>query len=360
MRHIISLKRYFTLKHIIGTALPLFLLFFFLSTLVDINWKQDKNQGLLNAASKIDRQAEKRREKQKKTNREMGFQDIEIDNLHGAIERRVYILNALIDSDIDTLKKAGEYSQQEDVYEIDINTEMRRFTEPGFIGKIPPGKLKIDRDIFIRKLSEFTGNISKAKKVFSMPLGLGITVPEGRKRFLYKTYVHLFTNDSAKDLLGIMIQFDRVNATGYTYVAERRLVVNPNPEDKVLNPETNYYIDSFEFAQIQNVKKEKPKKIKETKEFDYNGDIFVEFYSAMADKDDFAGKPIYTERLVWEDYATNPLHNPMPYSKQLLLIEGYKKYLRRTQTGLDQAIRDYDLKRRDRMGRMMQFLHSAK
>jgi len=338
----------------------LIILFILLFVFPISNISRDVNnlKGILTAASKIDRQAEKRCEKQKKKNRDRGFQDIEIDNLHGDIERRVFILDTLISNDKNISKISTNYKKT-NINEIDINTEMRRFNETGFVGKIPPGKLKFDRDVFIRVISELLGSIASSKKVFTLPLGLGITVPEGRKRYLYKTVVHIFTDQTAKELKGIVVQFDRVNATGNIYIAERRLLINPNPDNKVKNSETNNYIGSFEFAQIQKQKDGEQKPI-DSDIFDYNGDILIEFYTTIGNTDDFRGKPIFTERLVYKDYSTNPLHAPMPYSKQLLVIEGYKKYLRRTKRNLEQAIRDYDLKRRDRIGKMMQFLHMAK
>ena len=144
------------------------------------------------------------------------------------------------------------------------------------------------------------------------------------------------------------------NAVGLEYIAERRLLINPNPEDKVFTPETDSYIGGPDFEFAFDKKKEQLG----TDQFDPNGDILVEYYESKDNSKGY-GKPLFTERLVWPDYKTNRMHATMPYSKQLKLLEGYKKYLRKTRDALGVAIRDFDLKRRDRIGKILDFLNTS-
>jgi hypothetical protein len=310
----------------------------------------------MSAVKVINRQEEKRLELQKRTNRKTGFQDIEIDNLHGDIQRRITIIFALMDNEIKANEKgAGIFYSRKDV-DVQVTSEIRMFTDEKFVGEKPAGGLREDAPRFIRGISDIQGNISSSKKVLSVPLGLGISVPGIKEKFLFRTIAHLFANPEGNKLTGVIFQFDRVNAVGREFIAERRLLINPNPEDKVRSMETDSYIGGSDFAfALGNINKN-PAAVKK---FDYNGDILVDYFEARADSGGFPKKPMYTERLVWEDFATNGEHAPMPYSKQLRIINGYKKYLRRTKESLTRAIRDYDLKRRDRISKVLNFLSST-
>lgn len=333
--------------------------------------------GALLAVGAIDKQKEKMLQEQRLKNFELGFPDIEIDNLHGILQNQIRTLHRMIKAEQEAVKNAENVAGSEDVVRIDVNFNMKRFQDesyqetPDEVKLGPDGKpikkrpdtLAMERDRFIRKISELGGEIASAEQVFSIKLGIGMSFRPVGKRFLFDTWVHLFTDKGANDLKGLMFQFDRVNATGLTFLGERRLLINPKPENKAgIIGESNGFTDASGVPDPNlenkpddpNANKEEPVDFSKIV-LDRNDDLTVEYFEIQANDQKFPVQPVYRERLLWDDYKDNPAHYPMDYKKQVELLASYKQYLRQTRQALQRVIQDFQLKRNVRMGKMKDF-----
>ena len=240
-------------------------------------------------------------------NRESGFGDIEIDNLHGRITRNLATVAAL--------GKAEPYPKSAEVL-----TDQTARTE------------------FVSALDQ------QGKRFYRMRLrhGLSFSTDIFPNIYLYEAHVFLCPknpDDISQGLQRMIVQFYRINYTGTEHTREIRRIEHPNPVDlaQALNKPPGADVDLLN-----------------------NSEVTVTYYSYPASqKPDYLGwDGIPLPNMGVEPQEQIQLHkadDPIPYEKQFRIIQAYKKVLRAVDRHLARAAAEAELDRNIRINNMLDF-----
>lgn len=244
-------------------------------------------------------------------NRETGFGDISIDNLHGRITRNLATVSAL--------GKAAPYPKS-----AEILTDQNARTE------------------FISALD------SEGKRFYRIRLrhGLSFSTDIFPNIYLYEAHAFLYPKnpeDITQGLDRLIVQFYRVNATGIEHTREIRRIEHPNPVDvaQALNKAPGADVDLLN-----------------------NSEITVTYYSyPTSQKPDYVGWdgiPLPDLKVEpQEQVQLNTDQDPIPYEKQFRIIQAYKKVLRAVDRRLAEAAAEAELDRNIRINDMLDFSTSG-
>ncbi|MCB1164964.1 MAG: hypothetical protein KDK37_05795 [Leptospiraceae bacterium] len=244
-------------------------------------------------------------------NRQSGFGDIEIDNLHGKITRNLAIVVAL--------GKIEPYPDSADV--LTSQTARTAFVK----GKDSDGK------IWYRM--RLRHGISFSSDIFP-------------SIYLYEGHCFLYPKNPADISQGIeklMVQFYRINYSGIEHSREIRRIVHPNPLDKA------QALDKPPGADVQLLD---------------NSDITVEMYSYPTSQRPtyvgWDGIPLPNLGVEPQDQVKlNDKANPIPYDKQFRILQAYKEVLRSVNRQLSNAAAEAELERNVKINNMIDFSTSG-
>ncbi len=247
--------------------------------------------------------------------RKMGFGDLEIDNLHGSISAQMQ-----------RLMKIGGIPP---VVGDDQNVYNRQFYDRSETSALGEGK-DSDGKAFLRlRIREGT---SSTNEVFP-------------QHFLYRAHCYLYPSADGASIDKIIFQFYKINFSGTRYVRELRRFVHPNPRD---------------VAQAEG------KPIGADLSLLNNNQLLLEYFEEAGFYDDLDDKnPAweYADRVPKPVLTLNPRQrfilnddkDPIPYGKQVKIINQYKKLLRRIDANLRTLIRTRLLDRNIIINRVMEF-----
>lgn len=225
--------------------------------------------------------------------REIGFGDMEIDNLHGSIAAR-----------LTTLRSLGGIPLQEGSY--------RDFMH---------GKDEEGREYFRFRFRE----------------GTSYSVEEFPVNYIFRSHCYLYPDGEGKGLSRVIFQFYRINFTGLNYSRELRRIIHPDPRDVAGGDITGKEIKLLDNSEITLEFYEEPSTVKP----EWEGPD---------------GVPLPNPKIEpRQRVKLNNKENPIPYEKQVRIISRYKKLLRRIDLRIYDMIRERELERRIRIERILDF-----
>jgi len=230
--------------------------------------------------------------KQIEAQRKAGFSDVEIDTLHESIAKNI--------GEIKKLNVLG-VDKQASVYLTDI---------PATNSDI----FKLDKE-------------NKTFLEFSLPQGQSYV--DWPKIYLYDGYAYIYPSENFQDISKIVLMFRRVNAEGDVYVKEMRRLINPTPKSIVFKEDN-------------------------TVETDSNSDIILEYYQSNTSNTIWPNEPIQA----MEPNVTmelNKTDSPLPYEKQKMIMQQYKKILRNIDKTVAKKLRGLQLDQRRMVTKMLEF-----
>ncbi|MCB1139503.1 MAG: hypothetical protein KDK23_12135 [Leptospiraceae bacterium] len=248
-------------------------------------------------------------------NRDSGFADIEIDNLHGRITRNLATVAAL--------GKTAPYPKSAEVL-----TSQDARTE------------------FISALD------SSGKRFFRIRLrhGLSFSTDIFPNVYLYEAHAFLYPKNPDKIEEGLdrlIVQFYRINYSGIEHTREIRRIEHPNPIDlaQALNKPPGADVDLLN-----------------------NSEIVLSYYSYPASqKPDYVGwdgiplpdLKVEPAEQIQLNAQADPQQKPIPYEKQFRIIQAYKKVLRAVDRRMAEAAAEAELDRNIRINDMIDFSTSG-
>ncbi len=241
--------------------------------------------------------------------RKIGFGDLEVDNLHGQIARKLTKLLAY----------------------------------PTFKQDYP--KLK-------RSHLDFMVGEDREKKTYyrvRLRAGNSFSVEQFPVRYIFRAHCFLYPTADGKGLEKIIFQFYRINFSGTSYVRELRRMIHPNPKDLVGGDPLKAGIQLLDNSKLLLEQYEEPSYVKPTWEGPDGIPLPIPVQFTVPDGS--ATKP-------WLPKQRVELNNPknlVPYDKQVRILARYKRLLRRIDLHLNDMIRVRELDRRIRIEKIMDF-----
>ena len=225
--------------------------------------------------------------------RKLGFGDLEVDNLHGSISKK---LAQIIDY--------GGLRKEEGSY-----------------------------------LSFMMGEDQDKKTFFRFRIreGNSYSVEERPVQYLFKAHCYLYLDVNEKKLTKIIFQFYRINFSGINYVRELRRMIHPEPLDLVGGDPLKEDLKTQDNSKLLLEQFEEPSTVKP----DWEGPD---------------GIPLPNLSLMpRQRIELNNPKDLIPYDKQVRIITRYKRLLRSIDRELQSIIRDHELDRRIRIEKIMDF-----
>lgn len=192
----------------------------------------------------------------------------------------------------------------------------------------------IEIDLLHKEISDLLGELYLPKLAYSDPeqdrpwdlnpkqgepivlqIAQGESIKAISERYIYDGDLYL-TADSNGKLQKVEFQFRRTNPIGYRYKVERRDLINPTPGFSE-NPDTE--------------------------EIDRNEDIKLIYYEMKDQETEFRKIAEFT------------LKDVRYFDKKMMIIEAYKKYLRRAKKRLEKSVYDRKLREKIRVRHMLSF-----
>lgn len=231
-------------------------------------------------------------EKQIESERKAGFADIEIDNLHESISQSIQGIKRMVDLGVD--RQAAIYLPEIPATEVDI--------------------FKLDKE---------------GKTYIEVNLPQGQSFVDWPRVYIYNGIGFIYPSEDFSKLDKIIFMFRRVNADGFVYIKEMRRLINPSPNFSVRREDG-------------------------TSEIDSNSDIILEYYQS------------FSSNTIWPDLPHQPFEPnvvmvlnkedaPLPYEKQKLIMNQYKKILRTINRDLALKLRGLELDQRRMITKMLDF-----
>ena len=155
----------------------------------------------------------------------------------------------------------------------------------------------------------------KPGEEFILKIAQGESIKAISERYIYDGDLYLQADNAGK-LQKVEFRFTRTNPLGYRYKEERRDLVNPSPN---FTPEEN------------------PDTV------DRNDDITLTYYEMKDEQTEFKKISEFT------------LKDIQYFDKQMMIIDAYKKYLRRARKRLEQSVYDRKLREKIRVRHMLSF-----
>ncbi|MCZ8157783.1 MAG: hypothetical protein O9264_16810 [Leptospira sp.] len=238
----------------------------------------------------------KDRESQKQIDaqRGAGFSDNEIDTLHATISEHLAKMKKLQDLGVD--KTAAQYLSQ------------------------TPETLK---ELFLKD--------GEGKPYLEFKLPQGQSYIDWPKVYLYDGTAFIYPNKDFTELDKIVMMFKRVNADGTVYVKEMRRLINPTPKS-------------------QSTEKDEKGEFK----IDVNSDIQLEYFQALTSDTIWPNVPIQKEAAN-VTMVLNDQKDPLPYDKQKLIMQTYKKMLRKISKVTARRLRNMELDQKQLITKVTDF-----
>jgi len=228
--------------------------------------------------------------------RAIGFGDLEIDNLHAAIARKVSALDGF---------KAVKESKGSHLW-------------------LMKGRDSQNKTYYRVRIRE----------------GMSFSMETHPKRYIFKSHCYFYLNADKKNLDRLLCQFYRINFSGSAYNRELRRMVHPSPRSLAGDNPLAVKAD----IKLQN----NSKLLLELYDEPSNVKPVWEGPDGVPQPEIKGMNP--REKIL--------LHNPanlMPYDKQVRVITRYKKLLRAVDRELRELVRGRELERRRRIERIMDF-----
>ena len=246
--------------------------------------------------------------------RESGFGDLDVDNLHGSLARRM-----------NTLLSYGRFTQRK--------------------GSDRALMMGTDRD-------------GKTYFRFRLREGSSFSVETHPTSYIFRAHCFLYLSgpdkDGKRELEKIVFQFYRINFSGVNYVRELRRITHPNPKNLVGDDPLR---DDIKLLNNDKLLLELYEDLSTVKPFWEGIDGIPVPTLRSTENPDLPKDPNYKEQ-TWAPKERIELNNPrdlIPYEKQVRIMIRYKRLLRRIDQDIYTLNRSLNLGRKIRIEKIMDF-----